>query len=580
MSVGRKKKTKGAVSWYRRHMPARRWQRVLFLSGGVVVAVVIALQLAWPADRGLPLARVGDQPLSLANYEAMASVIVDKFNKSEVELKVGGDKSMKVALKDTGAEPNTEKMIDQLREYPWWLRLVPGSILFMPAQVDHADAYYAYEKFQEFSKKTAKELTFKAKNARLNIENGQVVTTEAVASSKISSEEVQTSLSNAQLVLGGVTVLELPVERKAAERTSKDLAAVRDQAEAVLGHSVKVVASEQAFSPARDVVASWVVLATGDDGNVALTIDQNKIKEYLATINEKVGIPAGQTDITIVDGREVARTAGAVGRAINSDELAAQLADKLLQPEMTIELTAQLVDIQPSVIYNSRYSTTEAGLRAYVNDTAHSRNMWISIVQLNGEKWTAAARENESIPSGSTYKLFVALVLFDKINKGEIHWDDPMLDTTVAGCFERMTVASTNPCAESWIAQFGRQYINDFIWARGFSGGTSFTTGSANQTTAADLTKYMIGFYNGSLVSGANRDRLWDSLGRHPYGYGIPTGSSGTVHDKVGFLWDYVHDTAVVEHPRGTYIMTVMTKGQSYAAIAAVTREVERIMYP
>jgi len=150
----------------------------------------------------------------------------------------------------------------------------------------------------------------------------------------------------------------------------------------------------------------------------------------------------------------------------------------------------------------------------------------------------------------------------------------------VAGCFERMTVASTNPCAEKWIAIFGREYINNFIYARGFSSGTSFTTGSANQTTAADLTKYMIGLNDGTLVSGANRDRLLSSLGRHPYRYGIPTGSAGVVHDKVGFLWDYVHDAAIVQHPRGTYIMTIMTKGQSYAAIATATREIERIMYP
>src|SRR5438128_2766485 len=153
----------------------------------------------------------------------------------------------------------------------------------------------------------------------------------------------------------------------------------------------------------------------------------------------------------------------------------------------------------------------------------------------------SAARENESIPSGSTYKLFVALVLFDKMERGEIHWNDPMLDTTVAGCFERMTVASTNPCAEKWIADFGRQYINDFIHARGFSEGTSFTTGSANQTTATDLNKYMKGLNDGTLVAGSYRDRLLDSLGRHTYRYGILADSQGVVHDRVGFLRAYVH---------------------------------------
>lgn len=580
MSVGRKTKTTRGQSWYSRHTPKKRWYRVLIISGGGLLAIIIAFQLAWPAERGLPLAGVADRPLALADYEAMASAIVDKFGKSEMELKVGNDKTVKVALKDTGAEPNTEKMIERLVGYPLWARLLPGSILLQPAQIETADVYYSFEKFQEFSKKTAKELTFKAKNARLTIENGQVVTTEAVASSTISGEELQAIISNAQLALGALTVIDVPAERMSAERTSKDLAAVRDQAEAVLDHRVTIGAEGKTFTPDRNIVANWIVLATNKDGGVSLVIDQEKIKEYLASINEQVGKPAGQTDIAIVDGREVSRTVGETGRAINSDELAQQLADKLMQPETSIELTAQFVDVQPGVIYNSRYSTTQDGLRAYVNDTAHSRNMWISIVQLDGERWTAAAREHESIPSGSTYKLYVALVLFDKINKGEIHWGDPMLDTTVAGCFERMTVASTNPCAESWLAQFDRSYVNNFIWGRGISGGTSFTTGGANQTTAADLTNYMIGLYNGTLVNGANRDRLWDSLGRHPYRYGIPTGSAGTVHDKVGFLWQYVHDAAVVQHPRGTYVMTIMTASGSYAPIASVTREIERIMYP
>src|SRR5688500_9180233 len=112
MSVGRKTKTTRGQSWYSRHTPKKRWHRVLIISGGSLLAIIIAFQLAWPAERGLPLARVADQSLVLADYEAMASVIVDKFGKSEVELKIGGDKTIKVALKDTGAEPNTEKMIE------------------------------------------------------------------------------------------------------------------------------------------------------------------------------------------------------------------------------------------------------------------------------------------------------------------------------------------------------------------------------------------------------------------------------------------------------------------------------------
>jgi hypothetical protein len=93
----------------------------------------------------------------------------------------------------------------------------------------------------------------------------------------------------------------------------------------------------------------------------------------------------------------------------------------------------------------------------------------------------------------------------------------------------------------------------------------------------------MIGLDNSTVVKGANRDRLLYNLARQPYKYGIPTGSSvpaNQIYDKVGFLWDYVHDTAIVPHPRGAYVMTIMGKGQGYGGIAAVAREIERIMYP
>ena len=166
------------------------------------------------------------------------------------------------------------------------------------------------------------------------------------------------------------------------------------------------------------------------------------------------------------------------------------------------------------------------------------------------------------------------------MDKGKIHWDDPWLDTTVSVCFDRMTIASTNPCAEAWIDKAGRDNLNKFLWDRGFSHGTTFTNPEATHTTANDLKKFMIGLDTGSLIDGAHRDRLLHSLSVHPYRSGVPAGSAGKVWDKVGFLWDYVHDAAIVHHPKGKYVIIVMTKGYSYAKIAEITREAEEIMYP
>lgn len=558
----------------------RRLFRLVVYVALPIFGLVIIGQFLYPQDHGLPFVKVGNVQVGMKTDTEIAKLIHDKFLQTNITLTVGSDKAVTASVTSAGAEPNTDKMVAEATKYPWWLRLMPGSLLFYAPKLEDADVYYSQDVLKQFSDEKSKELTFAPQNARLEIKDGKLVANDAVSGSTVKSDALLQAISSATLGLGKTTIVAAPASRQTPQRTSKDLAKVRGEAEAALAHTITVKAGGKQFSPDKKELAAWVALSTDASGNVSLAVDKEKVKTYLESINQQVGTPAGQTDIEIVDGREVGRTTGAPGKAINSDKLADEISASLLVPPPNVTKTAEFVDVQPSVIFNSKYTTTEAGLQAYVSDTARSKNMWIEIQQLDGGKWHAAAREHESIPSGSTYKLFVAMVLFDKMAKGEIHWEDPMLDTTVAGCFERMTVASTNPCAEKWIADFGRQYINDFIHARGFSAGTSFTTGSANQTTADDLSKYMTGLNDGTLVSGSYRDRLLDSLGRHPYRYGIPTGSRGVVHDKVGFLWDYVHDTAIVQHPRGTYIMTIMTKGQSYAAIAAVTRQVERIMYP
>jgi hypothetical protein len=560
-------------------MPNKKRHRIMLLVAFFVFAIIVGFQLAYPADRGLPFASIPGKSLTLAHHDEMAKSLADQFDATKLKLTIGPDKSVEVSLKSASAEPNTEQMIATLSEYPLWQRLIPGTVL-RPASVVEADVYYSTRPFKKFADDQAAKLSFPPQNARLAIEKGALKATDALAGSEVKSDALLDVIGRAKILLGKTTVLEIPAKRTAARLGSKDLAKVRTQAEAALAHHVVVKADSQQFSPDKAELASWIVLQTSEKGDVTLLVDKAKIKAYIDELNKKVGTPAGQTNIVLVDGRETGRTVGSMGRAINADVIVEQIAKDILVPPANISVNASFVDVQPSIIFNSKYTATLAGLQAYLDDTARSRNMWISIQQLDGQKWSANARANESTPSGSTYKLFVALVLFDRIDKGEIHWNDPMLDTTVAGCFERMTVASTNPCAEKWIAMFGRQYINDFVHARGFSAGTTFTANDANRSTAADLTKYMIGLNDGTLVSGANRDRLLDSLGRHPYRYGIPTGSRGAVHDKVGFLWDYIHDTAIVNHPKGNYVMTIMTKGQSYAAIASVTREIERIMYP
>ena len=229
-----------------------------------------------------------------------------------------------------------------------------------------------------------------------------------------------------------------------AERTMSEFSEVKNQADQALKRTVVIDANGTTFTPSKIDIASWLILDTDQTGQPSLRVDKGKVDAYIAQMNKQVGEPAGQTDIRIINGRETGRTPGKIGRAIDGDALVTQLSQYILGGKGKPEIVAKFVDVQPSVIYNSKYTATQEGLQAYVTDTAHSKNVRIDIRQLDENGWTASARAHESIPSASTYKLFVSLMLFDKMKKGEISWNDPMLDTTVSTCFELMTIASVS----------------------------------------------------------------------------------------------------------------------------------------
>ena len=564
---------------YDRHMPNKKHHRVLIWVVFFVCSGVVAGQLLYPVDRALPLARVAHQRVTWQGHDELAKVLENHFRATTLQLTVG-DKSVELPLASAGAELNTERMIDTLVAYPFWQRFIPFSIVVHTQDITKADVYYTESILKKVSEEQAKKLSFAAVDARLAIENGVLIATAEEQGSEVTSEAVYKAITSASVQLGGTTTLAVSAKRTEPAETARNLQAVRATAEAALARQVQVTANGQAFTPDRATVASWLRIAADTDGKPTLEIVTDTLSVFFDSIDAKVGVPAGRTNINLTDGRETSRTTGQTGTAINRDELQTQLVEWLLSGEGQGTFMASFHDVAPSVMYDNKYTATEEGLRAYVTDASRRMNVRIAIQQVDGGKWSASARADESIPSASTYKLFVAKWLFDQMDKGIVHWDDPMLDTTVSVCFDRMTIASTNPCAESWLAQAGRPQFNQYIWGLGFSQGTNFNMPDATHTTANDLQRMMLGINDNTIMKGANKDRLLHSLSTHPYRYGIPTGSGGQVYDKVGFLWDYVHDTAIVRHPKGTYVMTIMTKGQSYATIASLTREIERIMYP
>lgn len=532
----------------------------------------------YPIDRAVPFAKLGSERIGYQTYDQIAVSLNKYYLDARGSLRVDDERQVSFALKDIGAQPNIDKTARRLTDYPLWSRMIPFSFAVIRPHIVTTEMDIEPSQLEAFATHQTAVLTTQPRDAGLSFKDGTLVATKDTPGTIVDTEQLISTLQSQRYGLV-YTVVDVPHKDVPAAKSMAYFEAVKSQAEALLALPITITVEDDIITPTPAEKASWLRIGEDVKKQAVLAVNSEGLDAYLKTVQAKYTTPAGQTQVSRVDGRETARVEGAAGRTIDSETLKVRLGT-IISTQQNQTLSASFIPVAPTVVINKKYSATQEGLQAYITEQVSTRNVRIALQQTGGNGWSAGGRENETTVSASTYKLFVALALFDRMDKGEITWDTPILDTTTKGCFERMIVASTNACAEEWIRQFGRSGINSFIWSKGFSRGTDFNNPLANHTTAADLSHYFRGLHEGWLMNGWAREYLLAALKRHHYTKGIPSGSKGSAHNKVGFLWDYSNDSAVVYHPRGTYTIAVLTKGLSFYAIADITREIEAILYP
>ena len=569
LGVGRR-----LVAWVKRH------RRILTIVGIGILVLSILAQLLWPSSRALPFTSAVGERTDFKTREDIVALVQGSFDETSVSV-VTGDKEYSDDLSVFGASIDSDQMASDLLSYPLVIRFLPLSVLWYHPQVERFALEFSDSQLQEVAKQARDKLTSEPRNASLAIKDGELEV-EAAANGRLVSVEMVLNAVKQSSYTAGKNNLSVQGERTIPRVSDESIAAVKKQAEDMLARRITIVVdNDREFTPSRENVAQWVTIKTDDKQAVSLVLSTGKIAEYLKTVNQKVQIKPGVTTVSLRDGKEQSRKKGSTGRAIPTTKSANKIRDQLMTTQdeaVRVDLSQEKVE--PTVKYTRSYSSSQAGLTAYVEYTTSGDDIKIAVRQLNGDGYFSYGSAADSIPSASTYKLYVMLRLFDDINQGKRKWDDQIVDDSLSTCFERMIVVSANNCAEELISQFGTQKLTDYLHGKGFSNGTGFNFSDATHTTAADLLKMLIGIENGSIVSGQNRNMLLEKMSRQIYRNGIPAGSAGTVYDKVGFLWGYNNDAAVVRHPQGTYALAVMTKGHSFAKIAEITRQIERIMYP
>jgi beta-lactamase class A len=561
------------------------------LAGAIFAAVVIVavssvvFQVLYPSDRLAPFTNIDGQNLSgWTKSDAIKSLDM-AYSSMPIDIYFGDTQESYITplLSQVGITANVPEMINNI-SYPWYLRVIPTSILWTHF-FDNQSVHYKVneEAFNKFvGDSLGNSCNIEPKNAELKVEDGDIRVIPSIVGGQCEASVVSSMLVGIAPKLndGNSRKVYMPIEEVFPDIIDEVAANYRDSLVAKIQDGVIVdINKTQQTIPYEDFI-TWIDFAE-KGSEIIYSLNEDRALGYFQTnIAPSVTMSAGTTTINLYNFSESSRFNGARGQRL---DLAATL-NSIKQYIDGDKDSARVITavVEPRIVYNRQYSSDDEGLSALMKAFAdsHYGSYGISLIELDGQNRMASYNSTKTFVTASTYKLFVAYSTLKKIDSGDWKWTD---STTVSGknvssCFDAMISLSDNGCAEYFLVKLGQQKVTDDAHSIGCND-TSFVAAENIQTTPADLALFLAKLKTKEILnSQSSRDKLLNAMSGNVYRQGIPAGLSGlNVADKVGFLWSLLHDAAIVTGKTGTYVLVVMTNSSSWSNIAELARQIEAL---
>ncbi|MGO3701985.1 MAG: serine hydrolase [Candidatus Saccharimonadales bacterium] len=547
-----------------------------------LIGIIVLVQLFYPANRMVPFQTIDTLAVGGWQKEDAAWELHHQLEQRKVNVLFGKQEQVKYAptLGQLGIEANYQPALDEAN-YPWYWRIVPSSLAWM--HLLHNDtpepSYQRDEaKLAEYMKKElGGSCQVAPTNATAKATDTAIEVVADINGGTCKEDEVRSALAEVKPVLSTDAEVRIAMQETPAALRTNDVRPIVEKMNTTLQKDIIMTYDDAKLAVASKDVRSWLQFST-EENKLHIAFN-DKANAYLTEKLEKpITRPAGVSKVTTKDFVEVSRADGVTGRALNVAGTLDTVRQYLLGETNAVPVAT--TDIAPKVEYTRQYSHSDRGLSALMQHFAEDNDgvYGVSLVELDGQRRRASYQDDRKFTTASTYKLYVAYSTLKRVESGEMKWGDQISGSRdLAKCFDDMIVQSDNACAEALVAKIGYRPLT--VDAQSIvSANTTFLDTESYKTTAGDLSTFMASLATGQIsLSKASQDRFVGALKRNVYRQGIPAGASGKVADKVGFLEGFLHDAAIVYSPSGTYALSIMTDGSSWANIAKLTKEIEKL---
>lgn len=536
----------------------------------IATLILVVLQLLYPVSFSRPRTYIGNKNYG---FQSRKSIISDlnKLNASTVKIELDNSKIDK-RISDIGLQVNSELITSQALDYKWYERLIPFSILF-----SHQEEQLKLEKVNparlNIFAKSIEGYSKNPKDAEIKLDQGLVNVVPAENGVAYSAEKIAEEFDDYSLNSSGN--LKVPANVISPAISTTDAEEIANVIKQRLNTPLSLDLDGEIINISAKDLATWITVTKNEEGKLAVNYDKNKVKDTLASLKDKIYISQVANTITLLDGETIDSKNGKKGQMLDLENTASNI---IKDSQDGKKLTKAVIsEINAKTIYVRNYTKSNKGFQALISDWAKGRGgqFGISFISLDGA-FSASYNGSSKFTSASIYKLYLADIIYNKVSNGQLSLTDPINGTTIQGCIEVMIVRSDNPCAIALGNLVGWSANNSYLQGKGF-GSTSFVSGG-HLTTANDTAKLLTMLNNGSLISPEYKGQLISYMNRNIYRSGIPAGSLGSVSNKVGFLGGLNHDAGIVNHPKGSYVLVIMSSGSNFNSIADLSRKISNLM--
>ncbi|MEK7153623.1 MAG: peptidoglycan binding domain-containing protein, partial [Patescibacteria group bacterium] len=315
--------------WGKGHKRAVRYG--LYGIAACIVATVV-LQLVYPAGRILPFVEVQNRGLGGRSTADAAKQLDKDFARAKLSLKTE-DKTFTTSLEEIGIEVESTATARAAAKYTLAQRLIPFSSLAIMLERDTpTNMRFDDERLRYFAEQINKEGFVAAVNAAIAVKGSKVELVPAKPSKEYPTATIERALRSTHF--SPRTEVRVSPRTKAAERTNEEVKGVLHDAQRAVDTSLKLKLNDEEVTVDKAVIGSWLDFPEdAQTMRLQLSLNAASVKKYLESIQSKVYKAPGTTRVQLIDGREVSRTAGEVGRGIDTDKTIASLTDAVKKGE-------------------------------------------------------------------------------------------------------------------------------------------------------------------------------------------------------------------------------------------------------